>query len=60
MSEKSIELEERKAGKDLYSYQKEAINKIFKSFEEFKKLNKNKTTNGYGLIRIDKEIIVFN
>ncbi|WP_282136878.1 DEAD/DEAH box helicase [Seonamhaeicola maritimus] len=29
-----IELEERKAGKDLYSYQKGAIDKIFKSFEE--------------------------
>ena len=28
------ELEERKAGKDLYSYQKGAIDKIFKSFEE--------------------------
>jgi len=28
------ELEERKAGKDLYSYQKGAINKIFTSFEE--------------------------
>ncbi len=34
MSDITIELEERKAGKDLYSYQKEAINKIFKSFEE--------------------------
>ena len=34
MSEKTLELEERKVGKDLYSYQKEAINKIFKSFEE--------------------------
>jgi len=34
VSEQSTELEERKAGKDLYSYQKEAINKIFKSFEE--------------------------
>ena len=34
MSEKTIELELRKAGKDLYSYQKEAINKIFKSFED--------------------------
>ncbi|WP_299554453.1 DEAD/DEAH box helicase family protein [Seonamhaeicola sp.] len=29
-----IELEERKTGKDLYSYQKGAINKIFKSFDE--------------------------
>ena len=28
------ELEDRKAGKDLYSYQKGAINKIFKSFED--------------------------
>ncbi len=28
------EIEERKAGKDLYSYQKGAINKIFKSFED--------------------------
>ncbi|GAA3581744.1 DEAD/DEAH box helicase [Snuella lapsa] len=28
------ELEERKTGKDLYSYQKGAISKIFKSFEE--------------------------
>ncbi|MGB1309022.1 MAG: DEAD/DEAH box helicase [Oceanihabitans sp.] len=28
------ELEERKAGKDLYSYQKGAINKIFKAFED--------------------------
>ena len=27
------ELEERKTGKDLYSYQKGAINKIFKLFE---------------------------
>ncbi|MFK5957481.1 MAG: DEAD/DEAH box helicase [Lutibacter sp.] len=34
MSEQSTELEERKVGKDLYSYQKEAINKIFKSFDE--------------------------
>jgi len=34
VSDITIELEERKAGKDLYSYQKEAINKIFKSFEE--------------------------
>ena len=30
----TAELEERKAGKDLYSYQKGAINKIFKLFEE--------------------------
>ncbi len=28
------ELEDRKVGKDLYSYQKGAINKIFKSFED--------------------------
>ena len=28
------ELEERKVGKDLYSYQKGAINKIFKAFED--------------------------
>ncbi|MFD2823518.1 DEAD/DEAH box helicase [Lacinutrix iliipiscaria] len=28
------ELEERKAGKDLYSYQKGAINRIFKAFED--------------------------
>ncbi len=34
MSIKTIELEERKAGKDLYSYQKEAIDKIFKRFDE--------------------------
>ncbi|MDD3722228.1 MAG: DEAD/DEAH box helicase [Lutibacter sp.] len=34
MSITAIELEERKAGKDLYSYQKEAINKIFKCFED--------------------------
>jgi superfamily II DNA or RNA helicase len=36
MSEISVttELEERKVGKDLYSYQKGAINKIFKLFEE--------------------------
>ncbi len=34
MSITATELEERKAGKDLYSYQKEAINKIFKSFED--------------------------
>ncbi len=34
MSVSTIELEERKAGKDLYSYQKGAIDKIFKSFEE--------------------------
>jgi superfamily II DNA or RNA helicase len=30
----ATELEERKAGKDLYSYQREAINKIFKCFED--------------------------
>ena len=30
----SVELEERKVGKDLYSYQRGAINKIFNSFEE--------------------------
>ena len=30
----AIELEERKKGKDLYSYQKGAINKIFKAFED--------------------------
>ena len=29
-----IEIEERKTGKDLYCYQKEAISKIFKRFEE--------------------------
>ncbi|GAA3788919.1 DEAD/DEAH box helicase family protein [Corallibacter vietnamensis] len=29
-----LELEDRKVGKELYSYQKGAINKIFKSFEE--------------------------
>ena len=34
MSLKTTELEETKAGKDLYSYQKEAIGKIFKRFEE--------------------------
>ena len=34
MSITSTELEERKAGKDLYSYQNEAINKIFKCFED--------------------------
>ena len=34
MSEKTTELEEIKAGKDLYSYQKEAIDKIFKSFDD--------------------------
>lgn len=34
MSVSQIELEERKAGKDLYSYQKGAISKIFKSFDE--------------------------
>jgi len=36
VSDQVTELEERKAGKDLYSYQKEAINKIFKRFEEAK------------------------
>lgn len=30
----TLELEDRKVGKDLYSYQKGAISKIFKSFEE--------------------------
>jgi superfamily II DNA or RNA helicase len=34
VSIKTTELEETKAGKDLYSYQKEAIGKIFKRFEE--------------------------
>ncbi|WP_159020449.1 DEAD/DEAH box helicase [Algibacter sp. L3A6] len=34
MSVSKTELEERKAGKDLYSYQKGAIDKIFTSFEE--------------------------
>ncbi len=34
MSGTTSELEERKAGKELYSYQKGAINKIFKSFED--------------------------
>lgn len=34
MSVRTTELEERKAGKDLYSYQKEAIDKIFKRFDE--------------------------
>jgi superfamily II DNA or RNA helicase len=29
-----LEIEDRKTGKDLYSYQKEAISKIFKRFEE--------------------------
>ena len=29
-----IEVEERKTGKDLYSYQKGAISKIFNRFEE--------------------------
>ena len=29
-----LELEERKEGKDLYSYQKGAIDKIFTAFEE--------------------------
>lgn len=31
---KALELEEQKTGKDLYSYQKGAIDKIFKCFEE--------------------------
>jgi superfamily II DNA or RNA helicase len=30
----TLELEDRKVGKDLYSYQKGAINKIFKAFED--------------------------
>lgn len=34
MSVTSLELEERKVGKNLYSYQKGAINKIFKCFED--------------------------
>ena len=34
MSVSKTELEERKTGKDLYSYQKGAIDKIFQSFEE--------------------------
>ncbi|WP_299436796.1 DEAD/DEAH box helicase [uncultured Aquimarina sp.] len=34
MSESTTELQEKKRGKDLYSYQKGAINKIFKSFED--------------------------
>ncbi|MEW4924600.1 DEAD/DEAH box helicase family protein [Algibacter sp. 2305UL17-15] len=34
MAISKIELQERKTGKDLYSYQKGAIDKIFKSFEE--------------------------
>ncbi|WP_242119025.1 DEAD/DEAH box helicase [Aestuariivivens sediminicola] len=34
MGVSTLELEERKTGKDLYSYQKGAINKIFKAFEE--------------------------
>ncbi len=34
MSISQFELEERKTGKDLYSYQKGAINKIFKRFDE--------------------------
>ncbi|APY12312.1 DEAD/DEAH box helicase [Seonamhaeicola sp. S2-3] len=34
MSVSQIELAERKTGKDLYSYQKGAIDKIFKSFDE--------------------------
>ncbi|TXE11559.1 DEAD/DEAH box helicase [Seonamhaeicola algicola] len=34
MAVSKTELEERKTGKDLYSYQKGAIDKIFKSFDE--------------------------
>ena len=34
----TTELEERKTGKDLYSYQKGAINKIFKLFESLYKV----------------------
>lgn len=34
MSDKTLELEERKEGKNLYDYQKGAIDKIFKCFEE--------------------------
>ncbi|MHA7057368.1 DEAD/DEAH box helicase [Aquimarina sp. M1] len=34
MSELTTESQEKKTGKDLYSYQKGAINKIFKSFED--------------------------
>lgn len=34
MGVSTLELEERKTGKDLYSYQKGAISKIFKAFEE--------------------------
>ena len=34
MSKHTLELEERKEGKNLYSYQKGAINKIFTSFED--------------------------
>lgn len=34
MSVRSTELEERKVGKDLYSYQKDAIQQIFKRFDE--------------------------
>ncbi len=34
MSDRTTELQEKKTGKDLYSYQKGAINKIFKSFED--------------------------
>ncbi|MEP1488381.1 MAG: DEAD/DEAH box helicase [Algibacter sp.] len=34
MSISTTEIEERKAGKDLYSYQKGAIDKIFQSFKE--------------------------
>ncbi|GAA0720953.1 DEAD/DEAH box helicase family protein [Aquimarina litoralis] len=34
MSDSTTELQEKKTGKDLYSYQKGAINKIFKCFED--------------------------
>ena len=34
MSLSKIEIEDRNTGKDLYCYQREAINKIFKQFEE--------------------------
>ena len=34
MSDITTVLEDRKTGKDLYSYQKEAISKIFKQFDE--------------------------
>lgn len=36
MSLTKVEIEDRKVGKELYSYQKEAIDKIFKRFEEEK------------------------